>query len=144
VIQAIFGLLGVLVGGAVTFGVEMRLQDLREAELARQAARLVGFDLRVASRVVRLAIEQDELWLDQDRPGVPSWSECRGVLAASLDAQGWRTVTTAVLLVSLAATDYERVAPLSERDRTSLGKAADAADTACARLVELTGDEPSR
>jgi hypothetical protein len=144
VIQAIFGLLGVLVGGAVTFGVEMTLQERRTKELTRQAARLVAFDLRVAGRIVRLAVEQDELWLDQDRPGVPSWGECRAVLAESLDGEGWQTVTTAVMLVSLAATDYERVSPLTERDRSSLGKAAKAADKGCARLDDLTGDKPVR
>lgn len=139
--QAIFGLLGVLVGGLVTFGVEMVLHQHRENELVRQAARLVGFDLQVSSRVLRLALKQDELWFEQDRPAVPSWAESRTVLAAALDANGWKLVTSAVLLVGLAATDYERVSPLSKADRKSLATTAEAADKAGAHLRGLTGDD---
>jgi hypothetical protein len=141
VTQAIFGLLGVLVGGLVTFGVEMVLQQHRENELVRQAARLVGFDLQVSSRVTRLALKQDELWLEQDRPAVPSWPEARTALAGALDANGWKLVTTAVLLVGLAATDYERVSPLSQADRRLLAKTAEAADKANSHLRGLTGDD---
>jgi hypothetical protein len=104
---AIFGLLGVIVGGVLNGVVTWRIERARERGDARAAARLVieelgvargGFIVYAFRRGRELEFEQphsrafDELvsQLHDD-----AWREHRAILARALDAPGWFAVSTA-------------------------------------------------
>jgi len=106
--QAIFGLLGVLVGSAITWGIELWRARRRDTDEARVAARLVIDELQSISNA-RTADEpefkrQRELALQQD-----AWHSQRTILARELPFDGWRAVRSTY--------DY-----LSEPPRSSAGE----------------------
>jgi hypothetical protein len=94
VTEAIFGLLGVLVGSAITWGMELWRARRGDSDEARVAARLVIDELRSIANV-RTADEpefkrQKNLALQQD-----AWHSHRPVLARELSYDGWRQVRDA-------------------------------------------------
>jgi len=89
--EAIFGLLGVLVGSAITWGMELWRARRGDSDEARVAARLVIDELQSIDNV-RTAGEsefqkQRELALQQD-----AWHKHGTVLARELSYDGWRAV----------------------------------------------------
>jgi hypothetical protein len=108
VTQAIFGLIGVLVGSFITWVIELWRAWRSENDEARVAARLVIDELQSIANV-RTADEpefkrQKDLALQQD-----AWHLHRGVLARELSYDGWRAVRRA----------YDS---LSEPQRSSVGE----------------------
>jgi len=90
----VFGLLGVIIGGAITAGVDYFLDERRanreEAKEQRkriielkQAARLVDQDFNWALAAVTLAL-QFKQWQGHDSIQLETWQEHRTVLAAEL------------------------------------------------------------
>jgi hypothetical protein len=106
--EAIFGLLGVLVGSAITWGIELWRARRVDTDEARVAARLVIDELQSIANI-RTADEpefkrQKDLALQQD-----AWHSHRPVLARELPPEGWRSVRRA----------YDS---LSESPRSSVGE----------------------
>lgn len=92
--EAIFGLLGVLIGSGITWGIELWRARRGESDQARVAARLVIDELRSIANI-RTADEpefkrQKELALRQD-----AWHTHQPVLARELSYDGWRAVGAA-------------------------------------------------
>lgn len=89
--EAIFGLVGVLVGSAITWGIEVWRARRTDADEARVAARLVADELQSIDnyRTVDLPElrRQRELALQQD-----AWIKHRVVLARELTDEHWRAV----------------------------------------------------
>ena len=92
--QAIFGLLGVVVGSVITWGIELWRARRRDSDEGRVAARLVMDELHSlynqrtanepeAPRQIKLAREQD------------AWLTHRAVLARELTHESWRAVRLA-------------------------------------------------
>jgi len=102
--EAIFGLLGVLIGSGITWGMELWRARRGESDQARVAARLVIDELRSIANV-RTANEpefkrQKELALVQD-----AWHTHRPALARELSYEGWRAIGAAYdALASLPTT----------------------------------------
>ncbi|HEV2790416.1 MAG TPA: hypothetical protein VGV69_03860 [Solirubrobacterales bacterium] len=92
--EAIFGLLGVLVGSGITWGMELWRARRGDSDQARVAARLVIDELQSIDNA-RTVNEpeprrQKELALQQD-----AWHSHRAVLARELSYDGWRQVRLA-------------------------------------------------
>jgi hypothetical protein len=103
VAEAIFGLVGVIVGAVVTGGVEFVAERRREAALLRKAARLVEAELDEAATIFEGALEDGKLWSGSNRPEVPSWREYAPVLAEGLDTDDWGVVEAAAAITRMAA-----------------------------------------
>jgi hypothetical protein len=92
--EAIFGLLGVVVGSAITWGIELWRARRNDANEARVAARLVADELQSISNA-RTVDEpqfrrQRDLALQQD-----AWVTHRAILARELTDSDWRRVREA-------------------------------------------------
>jgi hypothetical protein len=92
--EAIFGLVGVLVGSAITWGIEVWRARRTGSDEARVAARLVADELQSLDnvRTVDLPqfVRQRDLALEQD-----AWLQQRAVLARELTDERWRAVRAA-------------------------------------------------
>jgi hypothetical protein len=88
---AIFGLVGVVVGGLITFGTEFFMTRRKERASLRTSARLVELELKKASRLVALWLDIQRLGLEWWEP-LDQWPVHGPVLAAGLSAKDWRTV----------------------------------------------------
>jgi hypothetical protein len=94
VAQAIFGLIGVVVGSLITWGVEVWRARRQDHDEGRVAARIVAAELQAIANV-RTADEpqfrrERELALAQD-----AWITHRAALARELTDEGWRAVRMA-------------------------------------------------
>ena len=94
VTQAIFGLIGVLVGSLITWGIEVWRARRRDHDEARVAARLVVAELQTIENVRTVDEPQfrreRELALQQD-----AWISHRAALARELDNEEWQAVRDA-------------------------------------------------
>jgi hypothetical protein len=92
--EAIFGLLGVVIGSAITWGIELWRARRTDADQARVAARLVADELRSISNARTVDEPQfrreRELALQQD-----AWVTHRVTLARELTDDDWRRVREA-------------------------------------------------
>jgi hypothetical protein len=92
--EAVFGLVGVLVGSAITWGIEVWRARRTDSDEARVAARLVADELHSIdnARTVDLPQfrRQRDLALQQD-----AWLQHRVVLARELTDEHWRAVRAA-------------------------------------------------
>jgi hypothetical protein len=100
VTAAIFGLLGVIVGGLVTGGVSYVLEARRERKELRRARRLVWAEIDVIRIQLRLLAETGRVPLEgvRDTPDrfLPSleWSQHKSILAAELSDEAWVDVSS--------------------------------------------------
>jgi hypothetical protein len=89
---AIFGLIGVVLGGLITFGTQMFFEWRRERRAVRRAKRLVGGELLHASTILR-SFSDSKIW--PSSPDVTSvlptsaWQEHRDHLADMLNKDLW-------------------------------------------------------
>jgi hypothetical protein len=102
-LQAIFGLIGVLIGSFITWFIELWRARRRDTDERRVAARLVIAELQSIENV-RTANEpefarQKEMALRQ-----AAWHSQRSVLARELDLAGWEAVGSAYDALSEAPT----------------------------------------
>lgn len=97
-IAALFGLLGVVVGGVLTGVVTAGLDRVRDSRRALVAARLVQDDLSYIQAVLKVEIEEG-VWkrLTGDEPPLPfdAWNEGRDLLAAHLTFLEWTVASVA-------------------------------------------------
>jgi hypothetical protein len=114
VAEAIFGLVGVIVGAVVTGGVEFVAERRREAALLRKAARLVEAELDEAATIFEGALEDGKLWSGSNRPEVPSWREYAPCLrrgSTQMTGVWWRRL--------LQSPGWPHAASLTNRSRRS-------------------------
>jgi hypothetical protein len=108
ILTAAFGLLGVIVGGAITAGTtylveerrarrEERKEQRKQLIELKRAARLVDEDVKWALAAVVITINEKR-WpaLLQDPIGLDTWEEYRSLLATETTLSDWRTLQAAV------------------------------------------------
>lgn len=95
--QAIFGLVGVLIGGLITWGIEWWREHQRLAGEELVAARLVATELIQANAILATRDAPGAAVAPPGAPVFPVWEEHRAVLARTLDAEAWGQVQMAVL-----------------------------------------------
>jgi hypothetical protein len=86
--EAIFGLVGVLVGGAITWGIEAARERRRRREELRVAVRLVSAELKELDYRARFPQRAKG-------PAAPAWQAHQHVLARDLNDETWSTVAHA-------------------------------------------------
>jgi hypothetical protein len=97
--SAIFGLLGVIVGGTITAGTNYFFARRHEKAELKKASRLVDADLLMGQTAANFCVEKRQWW-DVDIPiATEAWQKWKGVLAAELTYDAWLDVQKAVLAV---------------------------------------------
>lgn len=93
--QAIFGLLGVVVGALITFGLEWFAERSRERKAAKQAAMLLATELGEKDGFIAACLQFGK-WLGDPAEvlSVKLWPEQRSALAAS-GFKAWQAVDLA-------------------------------------------------
>ena len=120
---AIFGLIGVLLGGLITVGSELLLQRRHEKADARAGLRLIEADLFDASAAMKIALKTD--WWAGGRP-VPAegWREHRAVLAGVFTRAEWQVIGLAMSWVTREWTAFDaKLRVLGSPEGTSLSQA---------------------
>jgi hypothetical protein len=105
--QAIFGLVGVLVGGGITWGIEWWRERRRMEGEARVAARLVADELMRAHDLFKVIWDESATGspeLAEGVAGFPLWKEHRAVLARNLGSSDWLKVERAYLVAESGMT----------------------------------------
>ena len=93
---AIFGLVGVIIGGLLTGAVEALRERRSQRTLSRAAARLLSAELSVQQEILqRRAAETSAEAVSDEMPGVADWPEQRVVMAKTLDDDTWIAVAGA-------------------------------------------------
>ncbi len=95
--EAIFGLLGVLVGSAITWGIEIWRARRGDTDQARVAARLVADELD-SINTVRQGLDQMEPQFRTERDlamAQDAWIAHRTILAREMDDDGWLAIRRA-------------------------------------------------
>jgi hypothetical protein len=107
----IFGLLGVLAGGLITFVSSYFLEERREErsrekenrererELKR-AARLLHADFLDVEGSIMTILKINKWWPDYEKVELPTWQECRPSLAPSLSREQWDLLTVAAVAIT--------------------------------------------
>jgi hypothetical protein len=134
--EAVFGLIGVLVGAGLTIGWHWWLST-RNRELRKRAAgRLVLEELAGGYTAIQAALGQDETVKTaamlrsaaaQGRLGASAWHQQRALLAEELGDKGWKDVSDAYLeLASLGQLDDDEALVKSALELEGIYKARDA------------------
>lgn len=93
---AIFGLVGVVVGGLLTAAVQVFQESRSQRTLSLAAARLLSAELSVQEEIlVRLAKEESAEPVSDDMPPVSDWPDQRAAMARTLDDETWTAVAAA-------------------------------------------------
>lgn len=85
--DAVAGLIGVLVGAALAGAIQLALTIRRERQAAKVASRVLIGELRHAASVFEICAREGA-WL-KPPPYLPSWTNHCAALAAILDAESW-------------------------------------------------------
>lgn len=85
-------LLAVVLGGAVTFGVQHVLTRRRQKGEAKAAARVLQGDLGMAASRLKDIVMDDPRWFAFDDLRLKHWTEQQGRLALELKAPAWEVV----------------------------------------------------
>lgn len=98
-ISAIFGLVGVVVGGVITWLAQWLQERRGEQRASRAAFRLVASDLYVAQALVKPVIETGRWGPENLAIPLEAWAEHRATVAAQLESgdQLWTMLEGAVL-----------------------------------------------
>jgi hypothetical protein len=100
ILPALFGLIGVIVGGLITAASSYLLERRREerehnrerrgqAALLRQASRLIDEELSTAINSIRFAQQKKRWYSLVLKPAVTAWQQYRSVLALGLPTDVW-------------------------------------------------------
>jgi len=97
---AIFGIIGVIVGGLITSGTQLFFEWRRDKHAVSRAKRLVGGELLNASFIIRTtAAVKSKNWPFFPDPAsmfpTAAWQEHRALLAEVLDEDLWNELTMA-------------------------------------------------
>ena len=114
---AIFGLIGVLLGGIITV-LESRRKDSRrdkrereaDAQRAKVARRLVADDLRSSAAYLKQQPTRGWVKMGSRALALSSWPDARATLAGTLSAGDWDTVSRACVAVGNIRIVVERFA----------------------------------
>ena len=153
---AIFGLLGVIVGGLIAAGAEAWFRSRERKAEALVAARLVLQELGTAAISIDLLIAND-VWpiplpqMREDLASTAQWEEGRAVLARTLSGDEWRIVTTAYGFLGQTSTvladDDEKGLVMESlrlgRERITEARGILARHAAIERRQEETADAPA-
>jgi hypothetical protein len=139
--EAIFGLVGVVVGGVLSGGVGYALERRRATNAATVAARLLADELAFALWVLKIALDARR-WSDVPRYdfGVDLWAEHRALLASKLSVADWIQVSAAFRRlhdVVSGSRGHAHDDPLGEEDELFLRSTHRQADTAFDRLTAM-------
>jgi hypothetical protein len=89
---AIFGLIGVVVGGLLTWAAQL-FQDWRsERNVSLAAARMLSAELSVQQEALSRAAEMTAKRVSDDMPAIEDWPKYRDVMAKALDNEAWTAV----------------------------------------------------
>ena len=140
-IEAIFGLVGVVIGGVLTGGINYFLESRREQRAIRAAARLVKVELGVNHHELT-NLRVAEKWLS-DRPfSTKEWNKHRDLLASALSVDAWDVITKAYDEIFWVMFTLERVEPeleLCEFDIKLMELHAIAVGKAIIEMNKITG-----
>lgn len=143
---AIFGLLGVVVGGLLNGYVSSRAERRRDRAEGRAAARLLERELQSALGGIRAWCEKTSSAdpLPEDVLRFPAWKRYHLVAARSLPADDWDTVSDAYLLLYTVRTNSEFVGNLGTGALEHLTRTEGAITAALDRLHARTLVSPKR
>lgn len=114
--QAIFGLVGVIVGALVTGGVSFVRDRRRESADLRAALRLVEDDFHLLLMGLR-AMAKAGVWHPRILTmELTSWPEHRGILASHLSSDDWLRVSVGASIFAAARSGAERGFAAQEGD----------------------------
>jgi hypothetical protein len=115
VTEAVFGLLGVVVGGVLTGGVNLWLERRREAAEARAARRLLRAEVSDALAGVERALDEGKWPIAWKKTWAQSWSTYRRPLAAGMPSRNFDAVAASYARMELLQAGFA-----AERDDRSL------------------------
>ena len=107
---AIFGLVGVIIGGVITAGSNYLLERRRERAISqresrnqaieiRRAARLIDAELLRARAAASIAIKNKHWWIPDAKLKTEAWEKYCSVIAPVLSYGDWVAVVKAVLAI---------------------------------------------
>lgn len=133
--QAIFGLVGVIVGGLLTAAVQ-GFQDWRsQLTLSRAAARLLSAELSVQQAILaRRAAEPETVAEGGEMPAVTDWPAQRVVMARALDDETWIAVAGAYANLTLWHADRGRASASKRTEMAALAEQLEAARASLQRF----------
>lgn len=121
ILPAIFGLVGVIVGGTITGGSTYFFERRRERRELKRASRLLDEELLIAETAATMCVEQRKWWPREDvELTTEAWREYRGVIALELSYAAWRAVSLAFMAVGHLATAGRENGDLNDRVVESL------------------------
>jgi hypothetical protein len=130
---AIFGLIGVIVGGLLTGAVQAFQEGRSQRILSRAAARLLSAELSVQQELLRKgATGESAEPVSDEMPAVSDWPEYRAVMARALDDETWIAVAGAYAELVIWHWESRAWPETSEEKRSEM--LALAADVEGARL----------
>jgi hypothetical protein len=110
---AIFGLVGVVIGGVITFASSYFLESQKAARELEREERTRGASLRLAARIVDAEISdalssaqftlESKRWPDSMRTELTDWLAHRVTLAAELSGTEWVAVLRAAITIETLA-----------------------------------------
>ena len=140
--EAIFGLIGVMIGGLLNGGVTYLTSRSQTGREAKIGARLVHSEIKLNQIATQLAID-GKSWLPM-RVGVnvDAWLEYRASLAAALSDDAWAAVDTyyGQALTIAAMKEISDEAPEASEDQLpSFHRMLDRGTTAVTVILDLAG-----
>jgi hypothetical protein len=147
VLPAIFGLVGVAVGGLVTGFVSSSLEKGREKAESLAAARLLRTEVIAASADVSATLKEGKWPIAYKPTWSQSWSTYRRSLAVRMDDEAFDEVAKAYALMDQLQSGFGAGRPeaqrdLSHPDRVFLDRVAPVLEGASQRLDEFLGPRP--
>jgi hypothetical protein len=146
---AIFGLVGVLVGGALTTGASFVFERRREKRLTRVGLQLLEAEFLKVAGVLYAALEEG-VWVAGSDLEVATWPDYRAALAAELARDDFNFVALAVHAAYMAPKHFAvqlsggaLVVDLSDRDRKSLNEQLDSIQRAQVVIARQLGVWPT-
>lgn len=134
----IFGLVGVLIGGALTV-MTTELADRRRRQIsARTAARLVGDDMTQVVAVIQVALDRGT-WSSLatfDR-GHRAWDERSDALAAAIELKDWMQLSQSIGVLGIVKEVAAAKTPSDPVDAASRERMERALDTVASALEIL-------
>jgi hypothetical protein len=143
---AIFGLIGVVVGGLLTAAVQAFQEWRSQRTLSRAAARLLSAELSVQQSILEdRGSDEPAEPVSDEMPAVSDWPQSRAVMARVLDDEAWIAVAGAYAKLLLWHWESPASRETSEEKRRELLTLATEVEAARATLqgFRFGSDRPS-